>query len=259
MDKIIFNDLRREAKKVNLNIDIEADFDKFVDIEKARGPKFAEMGLHPTELWKIIEYNCERVEKLLNLDTFAKIHFKKTIQSGDSSIDDHELHPSSNHLQYMKAAEIGKTGGFDLFDKKSFDDFVVWIYQKAFAGKKLADIKSASLLNLEKFGLLVHQSSFMDRELPTDNLVEKPIEKKVPEFDESKLGGENFTNYVPHTYGGEPIEKKVPESEKPISEPENNQSTAVQDENNQSTTTEINKPDESDDFEVVNPKIEELD
>ena len=212
MDKIIFNDLRREAKVFNLNIDIEEDFDKCVNIEYALGPKFMEMGLNPIELWNIVTYNCERVEKLLNLDAYAKVHFKKTIQSGDSPLDDYELHPSEKHLQYMKAAEIAKSVGFDLFDKKSFDDFVVWLYQKAFAGKKLADTKPASLLNLEKFGLLVHQSSFMDRELPTDILVEKPIEKKVPEFDE----------------------------------------------NNQSTTTEINKSDESDDFEVVNPKNDEL-
>jgi hypothetical protein len=258
MDKIIFNDLRREAKKLYLNIDIESDFDKFVDIKQARGPKFAEMGLYPTELWKIIEYNCEHVEKLLNLDAFAKIHFKKTIQNGDSPIDDHELHPSSNHLQYMKVAEIAKTVEFDLFDKKSFDEFADWIYLETCAGKRLADTRPKVFLNLEKFGLLVHQSSFMDRELPIVNLVEKPIEKKVPKFDESKLGGE-------------PNEKKVPESEKPISEPEKIYpwtitaedrkliNPRIPHENNQSTTTEINKSNESDDFEVVNIKNDELD
>jgi hypothetical protein len=259
MNKIIFNDLRREAKKLDLNIDVESDFYKFVDIEKARGPKFAEMGLHPTELWKIIKYNCKCVEKLLNLDAFAKIHFKKTIQSGDSPIDDYELHPSSNHLQYMKVAEIAKTVGFDLFDKKSFDEFADWMYLKTFAGKILADTRPEALLNLEKFGLLVHQSSFMDRELPIVNLVEKPIEKKVPEFDEK----------VPVNH--------IPESEKPISEPAKIYPWTITAEDRKlislpETVQSVNETlpatiplpttDEPDDFEVVEhhgPKIEELD
>jgi hypothetical protein len=244
MDKIIFNDLRREAKLCGLNIDIESDFDKFVDIEKARGPKFAEMGLHPTELWKIIKYNCERVEKLLNLDAFAKIHFKKTIQSGDSPIDDHELHPSSNHLQYMKSAEIAKTVGFDLFDKKSFDEFADWMYLKTCAGKILADTRPEALLNLEKFGLLVHQSSIMDRELPIDNLVEKPIEKKVPEFEKPISEPEKI---YPWTI--------TAEDRKLISLPETVQSV------NETLLVTIPPPtiDEPDDFEVANSKIEELD
>lgn len=168
---------------------------------------------------KIIFNYLRREAKVLNLNIDdGCLH-----PAEDLKDHDHELHSSSNYLQYMKAVKIAKTVGFDLFDKKSFEKFVDWIYLKTCAGKRLADTRPEALLNLEKFGLLVHRSSFMDRELPTDNLVEKPIEKKIPEFDESKLGGENFTNYVP------------------------------------CTTTEINKPDESDDFEVVNPKIEELD
>ena len=194
MDKIIFNDLRREAKDLNLNIDVEADFDTFVQIEQDREPKLAEMGTDPIELWMTITHNREHVKKLLNLDAFAKVHFKKTIQSDNSSINDgckhptedlkdhdgckhptedlkdhdYELYPSSYHLQYMEIAGIAQIPGFDLFDKKSFDDFVVWLYQKTCIGKNLADTKPKAFLNLEKFGLLVHQSSFMDRKLPVE-------------------------------------------------------------------------------------------
>lgn len=164
METIIFNSLRQKARQFNLNIDIKADFDAFVNLET-----------DSNEIVKNIHHRIEYVHHLINLDAFEKVHFGKTIQNDETSIDQYTLYPTETHKKYMVMVDFAKLLDFDLFNKKSFGEFVLFVYHTTSKRNKLCNIPYMMFENLDNFDQLVHGESFMKTTLPLSEVNKKNI------------------------------------------------------------------------------------
>ena len=223
MQSIIFAELKLRATEHKLDITVETDYDKYVKIVKREVPINIEALGGISHIQMLIWH----VETLINLDTFGKIHFKKTF-STDSTVNQHLLRPSQFHLRMFEVVERGKITGYDLFNKAVFDTFVCQCI-KILVTHPGKGININFFESLDDFGQLIHGKSYMndpmpdlerkitfDKKVPVDEKLETPVNLQTLETVKQDDDMPDLED-VPETSvpNIEPIQSNIPETSVP--------------------------------------------